>query len=187
MDSFELMLAVIFLAILFAVSPQGRDILRGLNTHDRIVKSSTNANNNVRITNEVSNITYKPISVLPINDNEYTVVAETVERPHRQTTFTILMTQLKHDPLNTLVDGVINYRMIRRELIDLNFGINDLEASNPTYKHDELRRMSEDAFKEKTVLEGQVANLKANQKENMDDVVDHAQKLINAAIHKDKR
>ena len=177
MDSFELMLSIMFIAILFAVSPQGRDILRGLNSSTRIVKCSTNANVNVRITNDYNGVEYKPISVLQIQGDEIAIDVETIERPHRQSTFpSVLLSQLKVDKLEALTSGRIHFRLTRREFMNPDIGIDDNTVID-SFTVDELRLMSDRAFESKTALEGKIMNLNANSQEEIDDAIDRASRL----------
>lgn len=177
MDSFELILSIMFIAILFAVSPQGRDILRGLNSGTRIVKCSTNANVNVRITNDYNGVEYKPVSILQIQGDEIAIDVETVERPHRQSTFpSVLLSQLKVDKLEALTSGRIHFRLTRREFMNPDIGIDDNTVID-SFTVNELRLMSEKAFESKTALEGKIMNLNANTQEEIDDAIDRASRL----------
>lgn len=177
MDSFEFLLAVMFIVILFAVSPQGRDILRGLNSSTRKVKCTTNANVNVRITNDYNGVEYKPINVLFIQGEEIAIDVETVERPHRQTTLpSVLYSQLKIDKFEALTTGRVHFRLTRRELVNPDIGIDDSTLLD-SHTSSELRQMSKAAFESKTLLEGKIINLKATQEEQIDDAIDRADRL----------
>lgn len=187
MDSFELMLAIAFMAIMFAVTPQGRDMLRGLNKNDRVTKSSVNANNNVRITNDYNGVTYKPISILPVNDNEFTLEVETIERPHRVAILTVTTAQFKHDVLKTLEEGNIHYRLTQRELVDDNFGISDEvpkeqkpnydEKVDSKYTEKELALIASVDINERTIMEGEIMNLKASRVSEVNNIIENTAKL----------
>lgn len=176
MDSFELMLAIVFMAILFAVTPQGRDILRGLNKNSRVTKCSTNANTNVRITNATTGVVYKPISVLPIDDVEFQLEVETVERPHRiEVIASVIEKQLKHDVIKTLEEGTINYRLTKRELV--NHDVEENAIENSKYTDSEVVKMSEMSNDERIVLEGEILNLKASKEEAISNAIENTVKL----------
>ena len=177
MDSFELILAIVFVVILFAVSPQGRDILRGLNSSTRIVKCTSNANINVRITNDFNGVEYKPISILQIQGEEIAMDVETVERPHRQSHLpSVLLSQLKVDKMEALTTGRIHFRLTRREFVNPDIGIDDNTVVD-SYTAEELRKMSEEAFKSQSLLRGEIINLKATGEEQIDDAIDRAARL----------
>ena len=66
---------------------------------------------------------------------------------------------------------------MKRELINQNFGINDEVTPNPTYTKKELNILSEERFREKTQLEGEISSLKANEEERVNSIIGHSKEI----------
>lgn len=166
-------LILIFGVIMF--TPFNTIILRYLYKNERIVPSSSTAQNNVTLYNELNGQKYAPVSVEPLDDDEFAIRVESREAPYQETVLTLIREQFKEDPINVCKTGMPYYRIIPRELINSGCGIND--ASNPTYSKEELQTISEDAFKEKVLLEGEIATLKANREEDVNSIIGHSKDI----------
>jgi hypothetical protein len=182
------MLAAVFVLALLLSNDTVRDKLRGCNKKERTAICTSKAFSNIRITNEYNGVVYKPLSVLFLKENQFAVEVESIERPHRITTIYAAASQFKHDVIKTLEDGVINYRVVKPELINPNYGIdNDVpamikekvydESSDPKYTDKELKILSEVDMDERTILEGELLNLKASKTDDINKIIDSTVKL----------
>ena len=181
MDPILLFITILLIFGVIVFTPLNTIILRFLYKNERISPSSSTAQNNVTLFNEYNGVKYAPISIEPIGDeNEYIIRVESREAPFREAVLTVIPDQFKHDPIEVCQTGMPYYRIIRRELVGRSKDDTEKIESDPTYSKEELNIISEDAFKEKIRLEGEIMNLKANKEETVDDAIERAQQLASA-------
>lgn len=170
---------ITFLLIIAIVmfTPLNSYVLKYLYRNERVTPSSSTAQNNVRIRNEYNGVIYLPLYIEPVGDDEFNLRVESTEAPYRETVLRIIPKQLKHDPIEVLKSGFINYRLIRREMINFNYGIDDEATCDPTLTKDELQKVSASQFKEITELKGELMNEKATKDEYISDVIEHTTSL----------
>lgn len=169
-------LLLFFAIVMF--TPLNTIILRFLYKNERITPCSSTAQNNVTLFNEYNGVKYAPISVEPVGDgDEYAIRVESLEAPYREAVLTVVSNQFKHDPIKVIETGMPYYRIVKREFVDNNFGVNDEIVPNSTYTKKELGIMSKEAFKEKTKLEGEIAKLKANTEESVNSIIEHSKDI----------
>lgn len=171
-------LLLIFGVVMF--TPLNTIILRYLYKNERISPSSSTAQNNVTLYNEYNGMKYAPVSVEPIGDDEFAIRVESREAPYRETVLTVKREQFKHDPIKVCETGMPNYRIVQRELVDPNFGINDELTCDPTYTKEELQDISRVNFQRITELEGELSNEKATIQEQVRDIMEHTTRYNNS-------
>ena len=176
-------LLLIFAIVMF--TPLNTIILRYLYKNERISPASSTARNNVTIYNEYNGIKYAPVSVEPIGDDEFAIRVESLDAPYRETVLTVIPEQFKHDPIKVCETGMPYYRLIKREFIDQNIGVNDEHACDPTYTKDELQDMSKANFQKITELEGELSNEKATKQEQIRDIMEHTTRYNNSTYKGD--
>lgn len=177
MDLYEAMLGFVLLLLLFVSTSQGSDFLRGVRSKDRRKIAQSDAMSNVRITDAVSNIQYRPRSLLEDGDDKFTLDVETVRGTRTQEMFSDLReSDFKHSVKDSLVTGRIHYRLFR-DVIAKKEDLQEVVEIHPKYTNDELQEMSKEAFLQKTLLEGQIMDLKANKEEDIDNAVDRTLRL----------
>ena len=182
MDAAVYLIAFLVLIVIVAFTPLNHTLLRFLYKNERITPSSSTAQNNVRLLNEYNGVKYVPIAVEPVNENEFNIRVESTEAPYRETIITIMRDQLKHDPIEVLKSGLTTYRIMPREFVNKNFGIDDEMTPDPTFTKPELEIMSAEKFKELKALEGEVSTLKANKEEEVDNSISRYVKTHPAQI-----
>ena len=172
------MLLLVSAILLFVVTPFGQDIIRNRPKERRKITLSA-SRDNIRIFEGINNIEYRALTVLPESDTTCSIDAETVKGPRNEVVFnSVKSSELKMDPIQTLITGKVNFRLIRNNIGDAQSSTHTEE--HPTYTNEELKRMSEQAFKDQTAIKGENLRLKANKEEEINDRIGNANAIVNS-------
>ena len=175
MDTNQIIIAIAFGAVLLAAIGQTSDYFKS-KSKDRRKKTHSEALLNNRIINAFDNEEYRVVSVLEQEGGFFDWEGETVKSFNRaQKSFlNCHPDQFKEALVKGLVTGKHVYRFFPSEIIDVS---NVASAISNEYTNEELRRMSEQAFKDQTTLEGEIAILKANEEERVSSTIAHAKEI----------
>lgn len=156
--------------LLLLIAPVVQDMFRNKPKERRKTTLSA-SRDNVRIFEGINNTEYRALTVLPESDTTCSIDAETVKGPRKEVVFnSVKSSELKMDPIQTLITGKVNFRLIRNTIGDI--PLHTLAEKHLTYTDEELERMSKQAFFDKTQLEGDNAELRANIQEQVTDIVE---------------
>ncbi|MCK5614923.1 hypothetical protein KAR91_74360 [Candidatus Pacearchaeota archaeon] len=170
----------IFLAFLLSIFKP--DVIRHFSRNDRIRKATSNARDNVRITNLVSNVVYRPDTRVPLGDGKslYTLVSihppfHVLELPNFDET------GFKQSP-NTVFDSGIS--RMRIAIDDAGKAVESVAAQNIGVVHEnpmltpvETEIQLEATKKKLTNTEGKLREQEANERRNVEDIVEHVQNV----------
>ena len=177
MDFYIALLLILLAGVIILASPDARDLFRN-KPHDRRKQCLSDAMDNVRIVHGINNIEYRPLSILPLSDTTCSIDVETTKGPRRQIKFDdVHESELKHSVMNTLQTGKVQYRFTRKNLNPVLPAPDHELDPHPVYTTEELRIMSDEAFRDKTEKDGVIATLKANEKENVNVTIEKVRDL----------
>lgn len=173
MDTNQIIIAIAFGVVLLAAIGQTSDYFKS-KSKDRRKKTHSEALLNNRIVNAFDNEEYRVVSVLEQEGGFFDWEGETVKSFNRaQKSFlNCHPDQFKEALVKGLITGKHVYRFFPSEVIDVS---NIASVVSKEYTNEELRLMSEQAFKDQTEKDGKIATLKANEQENVNSILEHAQ------------
>ena len=177
MDFYIALLLILLAGVIILASPDARDLFRN-KPHDRRKQCLSDAMDNVRIVHGINNIEYRPLSILPLSDTTCSIDVETTKGPRRQIKFDdVHESELKHSVMNTLQTGKVQYRYMPKNIEHPQPGPDPELDPHPVYTTEELRIMSDEAFRDKTEKDGEIATLKANKEENVNTIIEHSKDI----------
>lgn len=178
MDTNQIIIAIAFGVVLFAAIGQTSDFFKA-KSKDRRKKTQSDSILNNRIVNAFDNVEYRVISVLEQEGGFFDWDGETVKAFSRtQKTFlNCHPDQFKEALVQGLITGKHIYRFFPKEVIDVS---NGASARSTGYTNEELKVMSEQAFKDQTALKGENSRLKANKEEEINDRIGNANSIVNS-------
>lgn len=160
------------------------DIPAMLNRGERITKASGNAKDNVRVNNHRTGICCTPDELEPIKKNEMKVVIRNVDYPHTPYTLYLTREDLKHDPFETLMTGMINYwipldsNKFPETIKEMD---QDSSSEHPVYTTDDLNSMNRELNEKLQLAEAKNRNLEANTRSAIDEGIENAALLSKSA------
>lgn len=173
MDLYEGMLALVLFIALLVSTQQFIDHQR-TKTKERRKRCLTDAEMNVRITDQITGIEIRPISILDQGGETFDFDAETVRGPREQKTFLdVSESDFKHSVKDTIRTGKVHYRLFRSELKET-----PRSEAHPVYTDEELEKISNTAFIDKTEMEGELLRLKAEREESVDTIIEHGKDMV---------
>ena len=170
------------LILLFIATILKPDLISYFSRNDRIRKATSNAKDNVRITNTVSGVVYRPDTRVPLGDGKslYTLVSihspfHVLELPNFDET------GFKQSP-NTVFDSGISRMRIAvdgagkavESVAAQNIGV---VYENPMLTPAETEIQLEATKKKLTNAEGELREQRANERRNVEDIVEHVQNV----------
>ena len=170
------------LILLFIATILKPDLISYFSRNDRIRKATSNAKDNVRITNTVSGVVYRPDTRVPLGDGKslYTLVSihppfHVLELPNFDET------GFKQSP-NTVFDSGIS--RMRIAIDDAGKAVESVAAQNIGVVHEnpmltpvETEIQLEATKKKLTNTEGKLREQEANERRNVEDIVEHVQNV----------
>ena len=160
------------------------DMLKYMSRNDRIVKATSNARDNVRITNSVTNTVYSPLERVPLGDGRSSYTLRSIAPPYHDLKFEASERDFKQSP-NGVFDGGVS--RMRIAIDDAGKAIGDVVVSGIGFVEDDpmLNQTERAALLERTErklvdVEGDLEEQQANERRNVEDTVDYVQRLTSA-------
>jgi hypothetical protein len=189
----KVMDAIIWLVIIICglgvgITYFGGDVRQFIYKDERVKKATGNSQDNVRIQNRSQGTTSKPIEIEPLSNDRFKIVMEDVHPPFARNTIVLNRSQLKHDPIKTIHTGRVYYWITEPDLVVKSMdqpqpvqqevitspvfeGVLEKDTTHPTLTKEEIYMKMEAAEIELQRKEGELRNIKANMRKEIEDAV----------------
>ena len=179
----EWFMAVCMILVLLA-SIFKPDMIRYFSRNDRVRKATSNARDNVRITNVVSNVVYRPVARTPLGGNRSLYNMMSITPPYHILEVELPETAFKHSP-NSVFDGGVSRMRIavdgagKAVEIVATQGIG-VVSENPMLSPAEMEVQLEQVEQKLTDVEGDLMEQKANEHRKVEDTMEHVRSVTSS-------
>lgn len=160
------------------------DMIRYLSRNDRVRKATSNARDNVRITNVVSNVVYRPVERVPLGGNRSLYKMMSITPPYHVLESELPETAFKQSPNSVFDTGVSRMRIavdgagkaveiVATQEIGI---VND----NPMLSPAETDALLEQTEQRLTDVEGDLMEQKANEHRKVEDTMEHVRSVTSS-------
>ena len=180
----EWFMAVCMILVLLA-SIFKPDMIRYFSRNDRVRKATSNARDNVRITNVVSNVVYRPVERVPLGGNRSLYKMMSITPPYHILEVPDLPeTAFKQSPNGVFDSGVSRMRIAvdgagkAVEIVAIQ-GVG-IVSDNPVLSPAEMEVQLEQVERKLTDVEGDLMEQQANEHRKVEDTMEHVRGVTGA-------
>lgn len=160
------------------------DMIRYLSRNDRVRKATSNARDNVRITNVVSNVVYRPVERVPLGGNRSLYKMMSITPPYHVLESELPETAFKQSPNSVFDTGVSRMRIA----VDGAGKAVEIVATqeigvvngNPMLSPAETDALLEQTEQRLTDVEGDLMEQKANEHRKVEDTMEHVRSVTSS-------
>ena len=160
------------------------DMIRYLSRNERVTKATSNARDNARITNIISNVIYRPDTRTPLGGNRslYRMVSTTP--PYHVLEIELPETAFKQSPNSVFDSGVSRMRIAvdgAGKAVEMvaNQGVG-VVSDNPMLSQGEMEVQLEQTERKLTDVEGELMEQQANEHRRVEDNMEHVRSVISS-------
>ena len=160
------------------------DMIRYLSRNDRVRKATSNARDNVRITNVVSNVVYRPVERVPLGGNRSLYKMMSITPPYHVLESELPETAFKQSPNSVFDTGVSRMRIAvdgagKAVEIVATQGVGVVD-DNPMLSPAEMEVQLEQVEQKLTDVEGDLMEQKANEHRKVEDTMEHVRSVTSS-------
>lgn len=159
------------------------DAIRYFSRNDRVKKATSNARDNVRITNVISNVVYRPVERVPLGDNRSSYTMMSITPPYHVLEVELSETAFKQSPNSVFDSGVSRMRIAvdgagkAVEAVANDIGV---VGSNPMLSPMELDVLLEQREMELIDVKGELSDERANTHRKVEDTIEHVRSVTSS-------
>lgn len=160
------------------------DMIRYFSRNDRVRKATSNARDNVRITNVVSNVVYRPVERVPLGDNRSLYKMMSITPPYHVLETELLETAFKQSPNSVFDSGVSRMRIAVdgagkavEAVATQDIGV---VSSNPMLSPGEMDTLLKQTEQKLVDAEGDLMDERANTHRTVEDTLEHVRSVTGA-------
>ena len=160
------------------------DMIRHFSRNDRVRKATSNARDNVRITNVISNVVYRPVERVPLGDNRSSYTMMSITPPYHVLEVELPETAFKQSPNSVFDSGVSRMRIAVdgagkavEAVATHDIGV---VGSNPMLSPMELDALLEQREMELIDVKGELSDERANTHRKVEDTIEYVRSVTSS-------